>query len=176
MPAADRPYDGLASFYARAGRVEEARRVMAEYERVVPAGLRRSNPFRHIPEGDIALAEGRLQDALASYEAWAEELGCGPCSLFDRAVVHDRAGQADSAFSYYERYVTTPGSRRIYGDAYQLARAYKRLGELYEGRSDRAKALDHYGRFADLWRDADPELQPVVMDVRGRIARLAGEH
>jgi hypothetical protein len=32
-----------------------------------------------------------------------------------------------------------------------------------------------YGRFADLWKDADPELRPIVKDVRDRIARLSRE-
>ena len=54
----------MARFYASAGRVEQARGLAAEYERVVPAGLRRSDAFRHAADGDIALAEGRLQDAL----------------------------------------------------------------------------------------------------------------
>jgi len=50
------------------------------------------------------------------------------------------------------------------------------VGELYEGRGDRAKAREYYGRFVDLWRDADPGFQPIVRDVRARMARLAGEH
>jgi hypothetical protein len=51
----------------------------------------------------------------------------------------------------------------------------KRLGELYEQRGNREKALEYYGRFVDLWTDADPELQPIVRDVKRRMARLAGE-
>ena len=33
-------------------------------------------------------------------------------------------------------------------------------------------ALEYYGRFADMWKKADPELQPRVADVRRRIAEL----
>ena len=51
---------------------------------------------------------------------------------------------------------------------------YKRLGELYEDR-DRQKALDYYSQFVELWREADPELQPVVEEVRLRIGELSGE-
>jgi eukaryotic-like serine/threonine-protein kinase len=176
IPAADRPYEWLARFYTKAGRVDESRRLMAEYERVVPAGLRRANPLRHMAEGDIALAEGRLQDAHTSYRAWHDEVSCGACGSFERAVVYERSGQPDSALVYYEHYVVTPEPYRIFEDAFSLARTYKRLGELYEARGDRAEALDYYGRFVDLWKDADPELQPVVKDVRGRIAQLAAEH
>ena len=51
----------------------------------------------------------------------------------------------------------------------------RRLGELYEERGDRARALEYYGKFVDLWRNADPELQPQVTDVKQRMSRLAGE-
>ena len=30
----------------------------------------------------------------------------------------------------------------------------------------------HYSAFVELWQDADPELQPLVDEVRQRIARL----
>jgi hypothetical protein len=46
-------------------------------------------------------------------------------------------------------------------------------GELYEARGDRARALDYYGRFVELWKDADPALQPAVREVRARMAALA---
>ncbi len=40
---------------------------------------------------------------------------------------------------------------------------------------DSQKAVEYYDRFVELWKDADEELQPVVRDVRARIARLVGE-
>ncbi len=33
-------------------------------------------------------------------------------------------------------------------------------------------ALSHYVQFVELWKDADPELQPKVAQVRQRIAHL----
>jgi hypothetical protein len=50
-----------------------------------------------------------------------------------------------------------------------------RAGELYEARSDRERAASSYQRFLDLWRDADPELQPQVVEVRRRLAALTAE-
>ena len=52
---------------------------------------------------------------------------------------------------------------------------HKLLGELYEARGDRENAVAHYNEFVEMWKDADPELQPQVADVRERIARLVGE-
>ena len=50
-----------------------------------------------------------------------------------------------------------------------------RLGELYEARGDRKRAREYYEKFVTLWKDADPELQPGVKEVRGRLAKLAQE-
>ena len=90
--------------------------------------------------------------------------------------MYERLNQPDSALAHYERLVTGHDLQRIFtSDASYLAATYKRLGELYEARGERAKATDYYTRFVELWRNADPELEPAVQDVRGRIARLAGE-
>jgi hypothetical protein len=56
-----------------------------------------------------------------------------------------------------------------------LAAALRRLGEMYESKGQRAKALEYYGRFVDLWKNADPELQPLVSDIRKHMGQLAGE-
>ena len=53
---------------------------------------------------------------------------------------------------------------------------YRRVGELYDARGDRQKALEYYGKFVELWKNADPELQPAVKEAKGRMARLAREH
>ena len=60
-----------------------------------------------------------------------------------------------------------------YRTAVYRAPTYLRRGEIYEQMGDRQRALEHYGHFVVLWKDADPELQPLVNDVRGRMARLA---
>ncbi|MCZ6746746.1 MAG: tetratricopeptide repeat protein, partial [Acidobacteria bacterium] len=56
-----------------------------------------------------------------------------------------------------------------------LPATLRRLGELYEERGDRQKAVEYYSRFVDLWTDADADLQPTVEDIRGRVARLVRE-
>jgi len=44
--------------------------------------------------------------------------------------------------------------------------------ELYENAGDVRHATEYYGRFVDLWKSADPELQPRVVEARGRIDRM----
>ena len=172
----DRPYPALASLYAEAGRPEEARRLLADFDRSVPVGIRRMYSDRYDAEGDIAAAENRPQDAIAAFRRWNEESACGVCGLFEMATVYQKSNQPDSALAYYERYIAGDAPDRVMIDAFSLAAAYERLGELYEARHDRTKALHYYSRFASLWKDADPELQPYVRDVRSRMARLSMEH
>jgi hypothetical protein len=44
------------------------------------------------------------------------------------------------------------------------------------GEDSIGELIDAYGRFAALWKDADPSLQPAVREARQRMAALAGEH
>ena len=60
-------------------------------------------------------------------------------------------------------------------DAAWRADTYMRLGALYEDLGNREQAVDYYNRFIDLWKDADPELQPRVEAVKQRLARLVSE-
>ncbi|MSR07522.1 MAG: carboxypeptidase-like regulatory domain-containing protein [Gemmatimonadetes bacterium] len=82
---------------------------------------------------------------------------------------------------HYRRFVSQPYHGEDFYDfsallyAASLTPTHRRLGELYEARGEREKALEHFGKFVELWKNADPELQPVVRDVRARIARLTAE-
>jgi tetratricopeptide (TPR) repeat protein len=79
----------------------------------------------------------------------------------------------DSAIATYERYLATPYWAKLMDlDDLALAGTHKRLGELYEARNDRQKAISHYTEFVVLWKNADPEFQPKVAEVKQRIARL----
>ena len=44
----------------------------------------------------------------------------------------------------------------------------------FEQRGDTAKAIYYYGKLVDLWKDADPELQPRVEAARaGEVEALS---
>jgi tetratricopeptide (TPR) repeat protein len=177
IPPLDRPYLPLAQLYATAGKADEGRRLLREYERVVPAGVRRGERGEGIAYGAVLEAEGKPAEAAEAYRDAHRRTGiCGSCGLFLLASLLDRRGSADSARVVFEALVNTPTVMgRLVSESFGLAPTYKRLGELYEAKGNRKKAADYYGRFVELWKDADPELQPGVREVRQRLARLAQE-
>ncbi len=170
----DRPYPALAELYARAGDANRARQMLAAFREWDPIHF---GPMEQLEldwaSGYIALAEEDWQEAIASFER-ADKFECRVCTLPGRAQALAAMGNTDSAAVLLERYVTETDDDRYLTDYLELPGALIRLGESYENR-DVARAVDYYSRFLDLWSSADPELQPLVTDVRGRIARLVGE-
>jgi tetratricopeptide (TPR) repeat protein len=177
MPALDRPYSELAYSYALAGRTAEAKRLLSEYESAVPAGIRQGDPTWYRARGWVALAEKRPKDAIPEFQAIGPKGQRAEWGHWDLGVAFERAGQPDSAVAQYELAAAPGGSglKVIQENAWALAPSYKRLGELYEERGDKARASEYYGRFVDLWKDADPVLQPEVRQARQRMGELAGE-
>ncbi|HEX5438947.1 MAG TPA: protein kinase [Gemmatimonadaceae bacterium] len=172
----DRPYDALARFFAAAGRPARAREIVTRAERTHLGRIRGLTPERRWSLGVIDMADGRLPEAAAELRQAAATIVCSICALPDLARAYDTAGNADSAIVAYERYLGTSWKWRFEPDAVELGWATKRLGELYEQRGDTAKAGDAYARLIQLWRGADPALQPVVSDARRRLAATGEAH
>jgi tetratricopeptide (TPR) repeat protein len=170
-----RPYGTLVLFYALAGEAGRARATLAQFEAEVEPTWRDSEGEADLARGAVALAENRSADA-TDYFRRADVSPCPICTLPLLSMAYDAAGQPDSVIAVGERYLTTPWLGRLPGtDWYALAPTLERLGGLYELRGEREKALSAYRRFAELWRYADPELQPRVQAAQRAIERLAGE-
>ena len=179
----DRPYFPLAHFYAEAGKLARAWQLMAAYEREVPEEYQRKDRWLRLrTRAAIRLAEGNPREALAEFERAGRQYPTGYHSFDDPLIrlderpemarAYDGAGYEDSAIATYERYLAAHSLDRTTLDAFELAGALLRLAELYEGRGDGDAAARAYLRFAELWKDADPELQPRVELARKRAAKL----
>jgi tetratricopeptide (TPR) repeat protein len=159
------------------GQYDEARRVAAAWRTEVPAEARVGASPIGLLEEQIALKHGRATpDAERRLRAASDSSPCLQCAWMSIARLYDEGGRSDSAIAIYERAVPYPGEPdRLWEDGFTLPRAYRRLGELYEQKGNRTKALQYYGLFVELWRNADPDLQPAVREVKQRMAQLAGE-
>ena len=137
---------------------------------------------RHGMLGDISAAEHQYANAAQEYRLSAEAFEyCVLCTFPREAHAYDLAGEPDSAIALFTRYVEAPDVGKAANpweqstspDASYLAPSYQRLGELWEQKNDPAKAATYYSKFVELWKNADPELQPKVAEVRRRLARLS---
>ncbi|MGB5525354.1 MAG: hypothetical protein WBN79_00660, partial [Gemmatimonadota bacterium] len=54
-----------------------------------------------------------------------------------------------------------------------LPLAHERLGSTYLTLADTARAVEHLEAFAEMWEDADPELQQRVVAARNQAVELS---
>jgi tetratricopeptide (TPR) repeat protein len=173
-PSDPRPYSRIAMGYASIGSIDRAEALLARQARAIPPEVLRRDFERAYALAAITLARGSAAEALQQFRRARLVARCQVCTAFAEAQAFEKLSQPDSAIAQYERFVnghdTDAENREFF-----LAAALRRLGEMYESKGDRKMALEYYGRFVDLWKDADPELQPLVADIRKQMAQLAGE-
>ncbi|MGH7562855.1 MAG: hypothetical protein ACREK5_00315, partial [Gemmatimonadota bacterium] len=78
----------------------------------------------------------------------------------------EEEGRGEEALRWFASLEASP-----YGLVYR-APAHLARAEIYERAGDVERAVEEYRQFVDLWRDADPELQPVVENARAALRRL----
>ncbi|MGI8497380.1 MAG: protein kinase domain-containing protein, partial [Gemmatimonadaceae bacterium] len=173
----DRPYASLVTAYAMAQRPDLARATLEQLQRVLPGTLP-TNAARDltVARGTLAEAEHRYADGATEFRKFGDETGCEGCIMSEIGRMSDEAGQPDSAIAQYERYLSTTVAEKYYFlDPFRLGPLHKRLGELYEQRGDIRLARSHYTAFVELWKDADPVLQPAILSARRALARISGD-
>lgn len=166
----------LGTIYARAGRTEAAERILENVKATIgdllaASGIARSSQgdqaAYHRLKGEIELARGEYEEALASFEMAG--------NLRDYlvedtlALTYQKRGNVDKAIERYQEFLGKDVLGYEAQDAWSLA-PYE-LGTLYEAKGDAAAAAKWYGRFLELWKDADPDIAEVA-DAKRRLARL----
>ena len=171
MAPLDRPYLELALFFAVVGEPARGQRLLGRWNAEVDAQLREI-PLRLEVEGAIAVAEGRHDDGIAKLREFRARTRCEACGLVHLGRAFELAGSIDSAVAVYETFANAPRLDLIVQEAAYWVPTHRRLGELYEQRGDREKALQYYNQFVEVWAGADAELQPQVTEAQERIERL----
>ncbi len=179
VPERDRPYTILARVYAIAGRSDRARAVLGQFAQVKDTAYYRSRQNEvHEVLGEIALVEKRYNDAIAEFRRADLGMDGQPTTedptrvQFNLGRAFDLANQSDSAIAHFENVTTMLYDGRYENDVFALAGTHKRLGELYDAKGDRERAISHLSKFVELWKNADTELQPAVSDAKRRLLKL----
>lgn len=163
---------------ARAGKVAEAQRILAELESrlgdtLALSGVNRSNTSDRVDfyllRAEIALARKRPAEALEYAEqarSLDEERAREPLACIKMA-----SGDLQGAAAAYRDFL---GRTEL---GYELQGpwilAHHRLAELLERMGERQAAVEFYEKFVELWRDGDEDLAP-LREARLRLAALKG--
>jgi serine/threonine-protein kinase len=171
---------GLLS--TRLGDMESAERWARELEGATappdPIGLR-SDLAREIralvaledarPAQALDLLEGTRMDIRSRDEVFSL-LYRRPVGRLLRAEALEKLDRGEEALLWYSTFVTPWANEYVF-----LAPVCLRIGEIYDHQGQRERAIHYYRRFVARWQDADPQYQPLVDDVRARIARLTAD-
>ena len=147
--------DGLARSDSSSMAADFARGIRAELAFAASdpeAALREIEGLRHETYYVTAFAFPELSQARERF-------------LHGEALV--RLGRPEEALPWFGSFAEFSPYDMIY-----TAVGYLRRGELLESLGRPRDALAEYEQFVELWRDADPELQPMVRQAKAAVARL----
>lgn len=180
----DESAGNLSAFFYRAGEVELGDRYYAR-DLVVdsvqhantPERFKRLRELGHTYDRQFAMRD--YEPALATLrEGEAEALRAirdvDPANWAQDAIpLFEALGQPDSVIVRYETWMGRRQLRgRLAADADDLPTALERLGQLYDAKGDTENAALYYAQFVELWKDADPDLQPRVTAARARLEEI----
>ncbi len=92
-----------------------------------------------------------------------------PLFINSLAEAYYKAGDLAKALEEYKRLASLTFSRIWDGDVY--AKSFYMMGMIYQRMGRKAKAAENYGRFLELWKDADVGI-PEVSDAKKRLEAI----
>jgi len=160
--------------YFEMNRTAEAQKTAEELRKIIEQGIIKNHIrlYYHLM-GRIELAKNDCSKAI---EFFTKGLPLVLPSSDLRPIYADSLGLAyyqseewDKAREEYLSLASPKMDRFIKGDIY--AKSFYMLGKICEQKGWRGKAVEHYEKFLDLWKDADPGMAEVP-DARSRLAGL----
>jgi tetratricopeptide (TPR) repeat protein len=177
-------YRGLINL--KQGQIDSARSRLAEIKSSIsqqnsPA-TRAEITYRYeLLNGEIALAEGKPNEAIAIFEKmttqpipkgptypWIVQYST-PFQIYGLARAYLKAGNRDRAVAEYERLITFDPKAM---DRYLIHPKYHyHLANLYAEQGLQAKAIAQFQKYLEIWKDADEDLSDRT-DAQVKLAKL----
>jgi tetratricopeptide (TPR) repeat protein len=171
--------------YIEMGLLDKAQHTAEELKALIDSGMnKKAIRYYHHLMGMLMLKQENFPKAIELfYQAlsflhfqigWGEEL-LDEHALFIEPLANSyyKSGDLEKAVEEYERIIFLTSGRFYYGDIY--AKSFYMLGKISEEKGWEGKAIEHYEKFLDLWKDADPGI-PEVEDARERLAELQNSY
>ncbi|MDH5385787.1 MAG: protein kinase, partial [Candidatus Aminicenantes bacterium] len=112
-----------------------------------------------LKKANYASSIAHLQKAL-SLLSFESEINPYDAQLIEPlALAYFENGDLDKSRAEYEKIISLTGGRTAQGEIY--AKSFYMLGKIHEQQGDTAKAIEHYEKFLDLWKNADPGIVEV---------------
>ena len=177
-------HSGLGRIELKKGNIDSARSHLKEMETLMPniSSPQKFHGYNRVL-GEVLLAEKSYDKAISAFKE-VTQMKMPRLYLvqsiisynFDAtktllAQAYKEKGDLDQAIEVYEQLTDSDPENRdgrlIYPENYY------ELARLYEMKGLKNKAIEHYEKFLDLWKDADPGIAEVE-DARKRLAGLKG--
>ncbi len=162
-----------AHVYLEMKQTEEAQQTAEELKELIEQGINKNHIrlYYHLM-GRIELEKNNVAGAIAFLNKGLPfVLPTSELRLVyadSKGLAYYRSGNFENAQEEFEC-IDLFQARLEYGDIY--AKSFYMLGKINEELGDKAKAIEHYEKFLDLWKDADPGI-PEVDDAKKRLATL----
>jgi tetratricopeptide (TPR) repeat protein len=187
LHALSRPYVHLsvADFFVEAGRPDRARSLLEAYDSEIQPEFRRpGGARRYMVRAKLAAVENNAERTLDQLSQALRHVRVYGQSDFDLPIhvpladrpevarLYAHAGRKDSAVAVYKRYLANSALRRQWLDAYELAGALEHLADLHVAAGRPLEAAFRYRQLAELWDEADPDLESKAEEALRHAARL----
>jgi tetratricopeptide (TPR) repeat protein len=168
-------YKGLALLEIDS--MDEARKEADELKSLTQTGINKKAMRYYLQlQGMIELKRDNFSKAIEYFKEAVSLLPsqCNPdyiqaFFIDSLASAYYKSGDLKKALQEYEKITTLTTARLLIGDIY--AKSFYMLGKIAEDKAEKVKACEHYQRFIDLWKDANPGI-PEVEDARKRLEGL----
>ncbi len=156
------------------GALEEVKKNLARLKALIDEGMNKKHMryYYHLM-GLTALEEGRIPEAMGFFDKAVSLLPAESNSEFRQALfvdalafAHYNNGDLEKARDNYEKIAAMTRGRLYCNDVF--ARSFLMLGKVHEQMGSKAKAVEYYKIFLELWNDADPGL-PEVDEAKKRL-------
>ena len=159
---------------AEAGDMEGAASLVAAWDTLLPRDERgyEGRYYTELADVRLAAARGDYDAAITGFDAVLRQVPTEAAwTHYYIGRMYDDMGRPDLAARAYEAGLESRHPTR-WNMLYETPWSLRRLAEYYDQVGNVAKATAYYARFIELWRDADPELQPQVEAAQRRLDQL----